>query len=375
MRSSRLPGYDLARALAVLGMVLVNYTSMMEVGVFSPAWLKPVVDFVYGRAAVVFVMLAGVSVSLMHGRCDSPDAIRALQRRLLKRSLLLLIAGVLLWHWWEADILHFYAVFIASGAWVLNWRQGRLRILAGLILCISLPVCATLTSAYDLGDQIFTVDPRRADLVLLLDFAISPYYAVIPWLSFFLTGMLLGRLEPTGHALHRRVFLMGTVCCLVVEILSATLMDWVGLSGIDVEGNWWVTFLRSEAFPVTPLFVLSAGAGAAALISLCRMITDHPRQKIWGVSVMADFGRLSLTLYVAHIAWGLLFKHWAAGTGTGNHQALIAAGTFYLAGLLFSIGWCRYFQRGPLEMLFYRFTRDKIRLTPPAAALLSSHPE
>lgn len=56
--SYRVPGYDLARAMAVLGMVVVNYTSMLEVSQYSPAWLEPVIDFLYGRAAVVFVMLA-----------------------------------------------------------------------------------------------------------------------------------------------------------------------------------------------------------------------------------------------------------------------------------------------------------------------------
>ena len=86
--SHRVIGYDLARALAVLGMVVVNTTSIFEVSEFSPAWLEPAVDFLYGRAAVVFVMLAGVSVSLMARRHPAPADLRSLRRCLLKRSLL-----------------------------------------------------------------------------------------------------------------------------------------------------------------------------------------------------------------------------------------------------------------------------------------------
>jgi len=356
--SYRLPGYDLARALAVLGMVLVNFTSMMEVGVFSPAWLKPVVDFIYGRAAVVFVVLAGVSVSQMYARCGSPEAIRTLQRRLLKRSLLLLIAGLLLWRWWPADILHFYAVFIAAGAWAVTWRRAYLKILTVMIIGISLPVCATLTSAYDLGDPIFTPDPHRADLVLLMDFVTSPYYALFPWLGFFLIGVLLGHREPFSGSFCRRLGLMGTATCLAVEIFSAVMMGWIERQGLDIEGNWWITFLRSEAFPVTPLFILSAAAGAVALISLCRMASDNALRRFRGMHALTALGRFSLTLYAAHIGWGLLFKQWVGGLGTGinSHQMLLAVATFDLAGILFTLWWCRYFRRGPLEMLFYRLT-------------------
>jgi uncharacterized protein len=328
----------------------------MEVNVFSPAWLKTGIDFIYGRAAVVFVMLAGLSISLMTAGHPSPDTIRTLQRRLLRRSLLLLIAGLLLWHWWDADILHFYAVFIAVGAWAVAKPNGSLRRLTVMTLCISLPVSATLTSAYDLGESIFAIDPRRADLRLLLDFVISPYYALFPWLGFFLAGMLLGRLETSGQWLYRRLCLMGTAICLAVEILSATTMGWIEARGLDIEGNWWITFLRSEAFPVTPLFILSAGAGAVALISLCRLVSEHSLRSVWGLNALTDAGRLSLTLYIAHIVWGKLIKHWVGipATGISSHQMLLAVAAFDLAGILFAVGWCRYFRRGPLEMLFHR---------------------
>jgi uncharacterized protein len=144
--SRRIPGYDLARALAVLGMVVVNYTSMLEISRFSPAWLEPAVDFIYGRAAVVFVMLAGVSVSLMAIRRSLPYDLRMLRNRLFRRSLLLLLAGLALWPWWAADILHFHAVFIAVGAQAVTWRKEQLIRRTAVVMLISLPVCAALTA-------------------------------------------------------------------------------------------------------------------------------------------------------------------------------------------------------------------------------------
>jgi uncharacterized protein len=76
--SSRIGGYDVARALAIFGMVLVNYSSMLQVAAFSPPWLKNVIDFIYGRSAVMFVMLAGLPVSLIAAGHATPAAVRAL---------------------------------------------------------------------------------------------------------------------------------------------------------------------------------------------------------------------------------------------------------------------------------------------------------
>ena len=54
----RIEGFDLARAVALMAMIIVNYTSLMQIGTFSPPWIDRSVDFVFGRAATVFVILA-----------------------------------------------------------------------------------------------------------------------------------------------------------------------------------------------------------------------------------------------------------------------------------------------------------------------------
>ena len=353
--SSRIGGYDVARALAVFGMVLVNYTSMLQVTAFSPPWLKVVVDFIYGRAAVVFVMLAGLSVSLLAARQATPPAMRALRLRLLKRSLLLLMAGMALWHWWEADILHFYAFFIALGAWAMTWRNQWLCRWTALITALSFPVCAALTALNDLGEVSAFAAGRSALQLLALDYAISPYYAVCPWLGFFLAGMLLGRREPVAAPFWRRAALAGVVICATVECISALLLNWADMAGLDIEGDIWTAFLRSEAFPVSPLFIISAGASGVALISLCRLAFSVPLASNGLVHTLATVGQLSLTLYVAHIGWGMLCKQWI-GEALSSTQMLMAAGLFDAVGLAGAWLWCRYFRRGPLESLFYYLT-------------------
>lgn len=360
----RVLGYDLARALAVLGMVVVNYTSMFEVSRFSPAWLEPVIDFFYGRAAVVFVMLAGVSVSLMARRHAAPEDLRTLRKRLMKRSLLLLIAGLALWPWWAADILHFYALFIAAGAWAVTWNQKRLNRCTAAVLFISLPVCATLTAVYDFNNAFALEDSTfDAALLLLLDYFTSPYYSVFPWLGFFLAGMLLGRREPADASFWWRACLIGALGCLAVELISGAAVTWAEHHGWELEDLWWSVFLRSEAFPATPLFVLSSACSGLALIAFCRAIAFETRWSFLKANTLAACGRLSLTLYVAHIGWGILIKKWFAGPNTDMDpdKMFLAAAAFCLFSILFARQWLRRFQRGPLETLFHRFTHGHRR--------------
>src|SRR6478672_5627988 len=60
----RIAGYDLARALAILGMVLVHFSLVMSFRRMNEGWLAHVIEFLDGRAAATFVVLAGVGLTL-----------------------------------------------------------------------------------------------------------------------------------------------------------------------------------------------------------------------------------------------------------------------------------------------------------------------
>ena len=63
--SNRIIGYDLARGLAILIMVVINFKVMLSVNDTFPGWLSSAVDFMDRRAAVMLVMIAGAGISLM----------------------------------------------------------------------------------------------------------------------------------------------------------------------------------------------------------------------------------------------------------------------------------------------------------------------
>ncbi len=70
-QSERNRAYDIARAIAVIGMMSVNCHSILLTYEKRPAWYIQTVLFLYGRPAALFVMLAGISM-VMLGRTAMP---------------------------------------------------------------------------------------------------------------------------------------------------------------------------------------------------------------------------------------------------------------------------------------------------------------
>ena len=136
---ARIEGFDLARAVAFLGMVFVNFRVALATEDGSPRWLTWLDTRLDGRASATFVILAGVGLSLL-SRCARETGDRAalavVRRTLFLRAAFLFVIGLLYWSIWPADILHYYGVFLAVGALLLTapdqWLLGLASILVVL---------------------------------------------------------------------------------------------------------------------------------------------------------------------------------------------------------------------------------------------------
>lgn len=70
MQTKRIIGYDLARALAIFGMVIVNYKVVMG-GVAGSEWLKWLASLFEGRAAATSIVLILICIHLSERFNDS----------------------------------------------------------------------------------------------------------------------------------------------------------------------------------------------------------------------------------------------------------------------------------------------------------------
>ena len=133
MSNQRIYGYDIARALAVFGMVIVNFKTVMHTSPGNDAWWLSIFNVLDGRASAVFVILAGVGITLLTQSTRLAGAQLQLhqeKRVLLKRAAFLFVIGLLYIEIWPADILHYYGAYIAIGALLLSASSGQLLLLA-----------------------------------------------------------------------------------------------------------------------------------------------------------------------------------------------------------------------------------------------------
>jgi uncharacterized protein len=126
---ARIEGYDLARALAILGMVVVHFALVMSSERMTQGdWMARLVEALDGRAAATFVVLAGVGITLRQRGAAArsgddpaalPAALAAVRSTLIKRGLFLLVVGFLNLLFWQGDILRVYGVSLIAAAWLV----------------------------------------------------------------------------------------------------------------------------------------------------------------------------------------------------------------------------------------------------------------
>lgn len=359
----RIQGYDLARTVAIFGMVLINFRVIFDAQNKGPAWLMNIMDFTMGRAAVIFVMLAGVGLSLMSRHALLYHDRRQLGRiriSLLKRSLFLFIAGAMFSQIWGADILRFYSVFLLIGTLLLTLSNRWLIGLGFATVFFSLD--GFLPTRYD----VFTSQAiqYKAFIAYIIDIFdelfINGFYSVFPWLGFLIMGMWVGRQDFNNPVKLRKILFTSLFLFGFVEVSAPQLGKLIVGRGYPPDETIFYTFLHAEVFPPSTLFVFSAGAVALMVISLCMWIRPRLFESKW-VQALTATGQLSLTIYIVHILIGYsVLRIWESTASVYADPGLLAFGSGILFCLLFTLvayAWLKHFHKGPLEGIMRTLTR------------------
>jgi len=341
-------------------MILVNFMIVTGAAENGPAWLVCLVGMLEGRAAAVFVVLAGVGISLLsgQGRVSGDRNLLARSRGvLLRRALFLFIAGLLLVPLWPADILHFYGVYIAVAAFLLSVRPARLWGTIGLLLVTS--TALVFVFDYELGWDWQTLAYagfwNPAGFFRNLFF--NGFHPVVPWLAFLVLGMILGRQDLEDPAARRRVLRRAVAAALVAELLSRLLVHVLGHGAEPRQAEIIQAVFGTGPMPPLPLYMIAAGGTACAVIALFVALG----QRFGGSPQLRPFaaaGRLALTLYIMHVVVGL---GGLALVGRLHDQtlpfAVAASVLFYAGAVVFAHRWEMRFRRGPVEWLMRTLTR------------------
>ncbi len=363
--TGRIEGYDLARALAIFGMVVVNFRIVMGAGGWpletqsGPGWLQFLTGLLDGRAAATFVVLAGAGVALGARRAVASgdrSALSAARKTLWKRAAFLFLGGLLFATVWEADILHFYGWYIGIGALLIAFPNRALLGAAALLL-LAFPILL-MTFAYDaewnpdtLAYEGFWTPAGQARHLFF-----NGFHPVVPWLAFLLLGIWLGRQNVLDSAVRRRLFIGGAAVALTAEIVSAALVALLTRGASPEDAEVITALLGSEALPPMPFYMLAGGGTAVAVIMLAVAFAQRFPGALWTRALVAA-GQLALTIYVAHVLIGM---GGLSAVGRLENQSLpfaaAASAAFYALAVAFAVLWRKRFDRGPLEWIMRKWS-------------------
>jgi len=345
VRQTRLGGLDLARYFAFVGMVIVNFKVAM--GVDSSSYgqtyvLGVLTEALEGRAAATFVVLAGVGLGLAAYRTDRTQTIVVT----LKRATFLLVVGLLNATIFEADILHYYAVYFLLGVSCLPLSN---RALVGLVVAANVLFVGLLFALdYNTGWDWATLSYSGFWTVngFIRNLFFNGWHPVFPWVSFLLFGILLSRGPLSERWMQNRMIGIG----LVVFVANAAVSKWFVqmFSGVDAELG---ALFATAPIPPVPLYIIAGLSIASFVIGLCLRTSEWFRA-VGVLAAVTPAGRQTLTLYIAHILIGMgTLKALDLLGGQSLGIAVVCALVFCALATIASYLWAQRFKRGAIEAL------------------------
>ncbi|WP_162320703.1 gamma-glutamyltransferase [Nesterenkonia haasae] len=331
--TGRLIALDISRSIAVLGMIIVNVGPHQLDG--TPSL---VIRSAYGRASILFIVVAGIAISLLMKRQRSRPNAAAM---LIWRALLLLLLGLLLQRLpHQANvILALYALLFLLALLLLLLPTRGLLILT-LTWTITGPLAWILIHVS--GSPVTNVEPAalgHQPTEIITSVLFTGPYPLIVWAAPFIFGLWLGRMELSRVMVQRRLILFGAGTAIGALLCANALVSRIGEPNLSRVGfDWLVTAYGHSQMP---LWLISSVGMAAALIGILLIITP-----LLGASarLVAAIGQIPLTAYVTH----LLALSWFEPPTT-TLGGLGISSVLYSLLVVFALFWRKISTRGPLE--------------------------
>jgi hypothetical protein len=234
----------------------------------------------------------------------------------------------------------------------------------------------------NLSFDIVAADPAAALRTLL----ITGYYPATSWVAYIAAGLCIGRLALDSPRVERSLALGGALLAVGAVALSSLLLGPLGgfdaivdaemltpqqvaatinntLYGTTPTSTWWWLAVRTP-HSTTPLDLAHTIGTSMLLITVCLWVARRAPRPL---SVLADVGCMTMTLYTAHVL--ILSTEILPADDSTSYIIQIAA------MVVFAWAWRARFQRGPLEQVTKVLSDGVIGLVPiTASSRPTSHP-
>jgi uncharacterized membrane protein len=381
--SRRALGVDVARAIALIGMIAVH--------VFPDENAEGYMTWSYGlaggRAAALFAVLAGVSIAFVEKRSRGQLYGRTLvadRAALAVRGLLILLVGLLLGHLVTpiATIIPYFGVLFLL-ALPFYARSSRFLLISAAIFVVLGPILRHLLNGRipeqaDPEADYTLVTAAQRPLLFVGDMLVTGTYPAAVWMVYLCVGMVIGRQVLTSRRFALRLMGWGSALAIAAWGLSTILLGPVGglhrlveatpsLTGEEIADVlaygpevvlmpnttwWWLTVMTP--YSESPLSALHTLGTAMAVLGFTLLVTHHGGKVF---SPFAAVGAMTLTLYSAHCVILMI------DLLDGNLPE-VSLWVQIISFMVFALLWRSSMGKGPLEAVISEasdWTRQRVR--------------
>jgi uncharacterized protein len=356
---NRIIGFDLARAYAIFGMYIVNFNIVF--GKFKDDSLGgQFLSLFSGNSSTVFVMLAGMGIALMTNRGNeySIEDKKRLKSIVNKRAWFLFVIGLLLYFWWQADILHFYGGYMHIAALLLFVDKKYYLYVAGIAI-IGFHLLLFIIP-YETGWNFNTL--QYTDFWTINGFVRNTLYngwnPVFPWMAYFTIGMYLGRVDWAIAQTQRKFFAIGFIMFLSVSILQ--ILSYTIPMHEDLR-----FYLNADYLPPFLPFMFSTIGFGLMLIATFMFVSKFVANYKFA-NDLAKTGQMTLTHYISHLTIGMIVFFFITNKPLemkmNDSEAVppslifVYALGYFILSYFFSKQWSKKFKNGPFETLMRKIS-------------------
>ena len=372
MRKPRLVGVDVARGVALLGMLAVHTL---------PDFTRddaPTTTTILaaGRSAATFVLVAGVGLAFVSG---GRTAVQGAERvgvaaGVAVRAALIGTLGLVLGLFSEYNeidgILPYYGLFFLLAIPLLGLTPRGIGGVVAAAVALG-PVLLLGVADGDWPDLGLDGDPTLGTLFedpvgLFTLLTVTGEYPAVVYLAYLSTGLAIGRLDLASRRVAWSLFGAGTALAVLAQVVAAVLLRPLGglaelTSELDSDdsaaevaralfwdpdqsSSWWYLALPAPHSHST-IDVLHTLGSAVAVLGAALLVTRIPLVARL-LAPLAAAGSMALTLYSAHLV--------LLATGVLQNRPRVLYLLMVVGALVFAQVWRHRRGSGPLERVVTR---------------------
>ncbi|MDN4481291.1 heparan-alpha-glucosaminide N-acetyltransferase domain-containing protein [Demequina muriae] len=333
----RIGGLDVARAIAVLGMVGSHTGDEGIRGDESDGWAWLTVT--HGYPSALFAVLAGISMTLMvttRGTVPvsavTADHLSHTRVRIAVRAAILIALGVLLAGFGTPVIvilMNLGVMFLLSLP-MLRWRTGALLGIAA-VCALGGGWLARMAAQWSADAGLGEWPPLHS--------LWSGHYPALAWMAYVMMGLAVGRMDLRSTSAAVRLVAVGAAIAAGTRVTGWVLRERLSDVSATTREHW----LIDEAHSYTPIEMVENSGVALAVIGLSLLAASRWPRALWPLIAS---GSMALTLYVAH-----LIVIASVGVEMVWQPSNVSFVVLAASLVAFACGWRAIAGQGPLERM------------------------